>query len=104
MPRLLADRSPFVRKNAARAIEKLCANFGSEFNNQQNILLLKDLLADDSPLVCYNAAMKLTHGKQVNASAIRSFYGICLQSEAISFAMTFSLASKLVAILGRCSE
>ncbi|ORY28285.1 vesicle-mediated transport-related protein [Naematelia encephala] len=88
----LQDQDPYVRKTAAIAVAKLySSDFGKRVVEKEGfVALLRDLLADHNPTVVANAVAALVE--------------ISDKSEDISLRLNATVAGKLVAALGECSE
>lgn len=88
----LQDSDPYVRKTAALAVAKLYATEEGKkaVETQDFIALLRDLLADSNPTVVANAVAALVE--------------ISDRSKDIMLKLNITVAGKLVAALGECSE
>ncbi|BEI91656.1 uncharacterized protein CcaverHIS019_0404760 [Cutaneotrichosporon cavernicola] len=88
----LEDQDPYVRKTAAIAVAKLYASdFGKKTVAKENfVAMLRDMLADHNPTVVANAVAALVE--------------ISERSSDISLRLNATVAGKLVAALGECSE
>ncbi|KAI9637892.1 vesicle-mediated transport-related protein [Dioszegia hungarica] len=88
----LEDQDPYVRKTSALAVAKLYASdFGKRIIDKEGfVAMLRDLLADQNPTVV--------------ANAVASLVEISDRSTDISLRLNATVAGKLVAALGECSE
>ncbi|GMK59390.1 hypothetical protein CspeluHIS016_0704050 [Cutaneotrichosporon spelunceum] len=88
----LEDQDPYVRKTAAIAVAKLYASdYGKKTVVKENfVAMLRDMLADHNPTVVANAVAALVE--------------ISERSSDISLRLNATVAGKLVAALGECSE
>ncbi|GAA5806047.1 AP-2 complex subunit beta [Helicostylum pulchrum] len=86
----LRDRDPYVRKTAATCVAKLYVYDRVLVESEHFVDMLRDLLADPNPTVVANAVAALTE--------------ISERSDTIQLRLNHSIASKLVAALGECSE
>ena len=88
----LEDQDPYVRKTAAIAVAKLYASdYGKKTIERENfVAMLRDLLADHNPTVV--------------ANAVASLVEISDRSSDITLRLNATVAGKLVAALGECSE
>ncbi|BEJ14695.1 hypothetical protein CspHIS471_0404620 [Cutaneotrichosporon sp. HIS471] len=88
----LEDQDPYVRKTAAIAVAKLYASdYGKKTVAKENfVAMLRDMLADHNPTVVANAVAALVE--------------ISERSSDISLRLNATVAGKLVAALGECSE
>ncbi|CAK9786920.1 vesicle-mediated transport-related protein [Cutaneotrichosporon oleaginosum] len=88
----LEDQDPYVRKTAAIAVAKLYASdYGKKTIAKENfVAMLRDLLADHNPTVVANAVAALVE--------------ISERSSDITLRLNATVAGKLVAALGECSE
>jgi vesicle coat complex subunit len=88
----LEDSDPYVRKTAAIAVAKLYASdYGRKTIDKENFVgMLRDLLADHNPTVVANAVAALVE--------------ISDRSSDITLRLNATVAGKLVAALGECSE
>ncbi|KAK4686665.1 hypothetical protein P7C73_g3451, partial [Tremellales sp. Uapishka_1] len=88
----LEDQDPYVRKTAAIAVAKLYASdYGRRTVEKEGfVAMLRDLLADHNPTVVANAVAALVE--------------ISDRSDDISLRLNATVAGKLVAALGECSE
>ncbi|RSH79260.1 uncharacterized protein EHS24_001300 [Apiotrichum porosum] len=88
----LEDQDPYVRKTAAIAVAKLYASdYGKKTIERENfVAMLRDLLADHNPTVVANAVAALVE--------------ISDRSTDITLRLNATVAGKLVAALGECSE
>ncbi|KAK1924965.1 vesicle-mediated transport-related protein [Papiliotrema laurentii] len=88
----LVDSDPYVRKTSAIAVAKLYASdYGRKVIEREGLVaMLRDLLADHNPTVVANAVAALVE--------------ISERSDDISLRLNATVAGKLVAALGECSE
>ncbi|WOO85516.1 AP-2 complex subunit beta [Vanrija pseudolonga] len=88
----LEDQDPYVRKTAAIAVAKLySSDYGKKMIERENfVAMLRDLLADHNPTVVANAVAALME--------------ISDRSSDITLRLNATVAGKLVAALGECSE
>ncbi|EIW69990.1 hypothetical protein TREMEDRAFT_38658 [Tremella mesenterica DSM 1558] len=88
----LQDQDPYVRKTGAIAVAKIYASdYGRKVVEKEGfVAMLRDLLADANPTVVANAVAALVE--------------ISDRSDDISLRLNATVAGKLVAALGECSE
>ncbi|KAK4056663.1 hypothetical protein OIO90_002215 [Microbotryomycetes sp. JL221] len=86
----LKDRDPYVRKTAAICVAKLYMQDRRTVEKEDFINSLRDLLADTNPTVVANAVAALTE--------------ISERSDSINLRLNSTVASRLVATMGECSE
>ncbi|KAG8849819.1 hypothetical protein FRB96_000642 [Tulasnella sp. 330] len=86
----LRDGDPYVRKTAAICVAKLYVFDPKLVDREGFITMLRDLLADPNPTVVANAVAALME--------------ISERSDDISLKLNLSVANKLIAALGECSE
>ncbi|KAL1405491.1 hypothetical protein Q8F55_009126 [Vanrija albida] len=88
----LEDQDPYVRKTSAIAVAKLySSDYGKKMIERENfVAMLRDLLADHNPTVVANAVAALME--------------ISDRSSDITLRLNATVAGKLVAALGECSE
>jgi AP-2 complex subunit beta-1 len=86
----LKDRDPYVRKTAAICVAKLYVHDRRLVEREDFITSLRDLLADTNPTVVANAVAALTE--------------ISERSDNIQLRLNATVASRLVAAMGECSE
>lgn len=86
----LKDRDPYVRKTAAICVAKLYVHDRRLVEKEGFINSLRDLLADTNPTVVANAVAALTE--------------ISERSDNIHLRLNATVASRLVAAMGECSE
>jgi vesicle coat complex subunit len=86
----LRDQDPYVRKTAALCVAKLYMHDPRVVDKQGFIGMLRDLLADSNPTVVANGVAALTE--------------ISERSSEISLRLNLTVANKLIAALGECSE
>jgi AP-2 complex subunit beta-1 len=86
----LRDSDPYVRKTAAICVAKAWMHDSKLVDKEGFIGMLRDLLADPNPTVVANAVAALTE--------------ISDRSDDITLKLNVTVASKLLAALGECSE
>ncbi|KAI8456650.1 adaptin N terminal region-domain-containing protein [Phakopsora pachyrhizi] len=86
----LKDLDPYVRKTAAICVVKLFTHDRKLVEKEGFVKSLRDLLADSNPTVIANAVAALTEISEKN--------------ESIQLRLNLTVANKLVAALGECSE
>lgn len=86
----LKDSDPYVRKTAAICVAKLWMHDPRIVDKEGYITDLRDLLADTNPTVVANAVAALTE--------------ISERSDEISLKLNVTVATRLLAALGECSE
>lgn len=86
----LRDQDPYVRKTAALCVAKLYMHDPRVVDKQGFIGMLRDLLADSNPTVVANGVAALME--------------ISERSSEISLRLNLTVANKLIAALGECSE
>lgn len=86
----LRDKDPYVRKTAATCVAKLHTYDKVLVESEHFVDTLRDLLSDPNPTVVANAVAALVE--------------ISERSDTIQLRLNHSIASKLVAALGECSE
>lgn len=86
----LQDTDPYVRKTAAICVAKLFAQDRALVEKEGFVGSLRDLLADANSTVVANAVAALME--------------MCERSDNISLRLNMTIANRLMAALGECSE